>query len=160
MIVASAADEIASPHDGRATKIVINILVRVRRWEGRADEDRAAGRDIGEQEVLDAIAFASVYCSSILQEWDFARQQTALSQKLVQLDALRLRAPTNFVGVVAGYRRQLSDYVARRQRIARSADAPMVKSLVKETLQKLGELDVRREIAVGGASGTAALKPE
>jgi hypothetical protein len=35
-----------------------------------------------------------------------------------------------------------------------------VKTLVKETLQKLGELDVRREIAVSGASGTAALKPE
>ncbi len=96
----------------------------------------------------------------VLQEWDFARQQTVLGQKLVQLDALHLRAPTNFVGVVGGYRRQLSDYVARRQRIARPADAPMVKSLVKDTLRKLGELDVRREIAVGGASGTAALKPE
>jgi len=96
----------------------------------------------------------------VLQEWDFARQQTVLGQKLMQLDALRLRAPTNFLGVVVGYRRQLSDYVARRQRIARPADAPIVKSLVKETLQKLGELDVRREIAVGGASGTAALKPE
>jgi len=96
----------------------------------------------------------------VLQEWDFARQETVLRQKLVQLDALRLRAPTNFVGVVVGYRRQLSDYVGRRQRIGRSADAPIVKSLVKETLQKLGELDVRREIAVGGASGTAALKPE
>ena len=96
----------------------------------------------------------------VLQEWDFARQQTVLGQKLVQLEALRLRAPTNFVGVVAGYRRQLSDYVARRQRFARPADTPMVKSLVQETLRKLGELDVRREIAVGGASGTAALKPE
>ena len=96
----------------------------------------------------------------VLQEWDFARQQTVLGQKLVQLDALRLRAPTNFVGVVVGYQRQLSDYMGRRQRIARPADAPIVKSLVKETLLKLGELDVRREIAVGGASGTAALKPE
>ena len=96
----------------------------------------------------------------VLQEWDFARQETVLRQKLVQLDALRLRAPTNFVGVVVGYQRQLSDYVGRRQRIGRSADVPIVKSLVKETLQKLGELDVRREIAVSGASGTAALKPE
>jgi len=96
----------------------------------------------------------------VLQEWDFARQEAVLRQKLVQLDALHLRAPTNFVGVVAGYRRQLSDYVGRRQRMARPADAPIVKSLVKETLHKLGELDVRREIAVGGASGTAALKPE
>jgi hypothetical protein len=96
----------------------------------------------------------------VLQEWDFARQQTVLGQKLVQLDALRLRAPTNFVGVVVGYQRQLSAYVGRRQRIARPAEAPIVKSLVKDTLQKLGELDVRREIAVSGASGTAALKPE
>lgn len=96
----------------------------------------------------------------VLQEWDFARQQTVLRQKLVQLDALRLRAPTNLVGVVVGYQRQLSDYIARRQRLGRPATAPLVKSLVKETLQKLGELDVRREVAVGGASGTAALKPE
>jgi len=96
----------------------------------------------------------------VLQEWDFAQQETVLRQKLVQLDALRLRSPTNFVGVVVGYQRQLSDYIGRRQRLARSARAPIVKSLVKATLQKLGELDVRREIAVGGASGTAALKPE
>ena len=96
----------------------------------------------------------------ILQEWDFARQETVLRQKLVQLDALRLRSPTNLVGIVVGYQRQLSDYSSRRQRIGRSGNAPIVKSLVKETLQKLGELDVRREIAVSGASGTAALKPE
>jgi hypothetical protein len=96
----------------------------------------------------------------VLQEWEFARQESVLRQKLVQLDALRLRAPTNLVGIVVGYQRHLSDYIARRQRIGRSANAPLVKSLVKDTLQKLGELDVRREIAVGGASGTAALKPE
>jgi hypothetical protein len=97
----------------------------------------------------------------VIQEWEFQRQEAVLRQKLVQLDALRMRSPTNVVTIVAGYHQSLSDYLARREQLGvnRPPNAPIVRTLVRRTLQRLGDLDVRREIAVGGASGTAALKP-
>jgi hypothetical protein len=98
----------------------------------------------------------------LIQEWEFPQQEPVLRQKLVQLDALRLRSPTNVVAIVATYRQYLSEYLARREQLGagRTANAPIVKTLIRKTLQQLGDLDVRREIVVGGASGTAALKPE
>jgi len=98
----------------------------------------------------------------LIEEWELPRQEPVLRQKLVQLDALRLRSPTNVVAIVATYQQYLSEYLTRREQLRanRPANAPIVKTLVRKTLQKLGDLDVRREIAVSGASGTAALKPE
>lgn len=103
---------------------------------------------------------ATMPLDRVLQEWEFDRQQPVLRQKLVQLEALRFRAPTNLIMVVSDYQHHLATYMVRRQKIGvrKPATAPAVKTLIADTLQKLNELDVRREIAVGGAPGTAAVK--
>lgn len=105
---------------------------------------------------------AQIPLDRIILEWEYSRQQPVLRQKLAQLEALRMRSPTNLVGIVATYHQHLSDYLTRREQLGanRPPNAPIVKALVRKTLEKLGDVDVRREIAVGGASGTAALKPQ
>ena len=95
----------------------------------------------------------------LLAEWEFNRQEPVLRHKMRQLEVLRLRAPTNLVGIVFDYQQNLAVYLARRQRMGvhKPANAPIVKSLIADILQKLSAVDVRREIAVGGAPGTAAV---
>ena len=72
VIVAAAADEIAVLHDGRSAEIVINVLLRIRRRKGCAEEDGAAGRDVSKPAVLDAIALTPIEGRAVRQKWQLA----------------------------------------------------------------------------------------
>ncbi|MCX8091432.1 MAG: hypothetical protein N3I86_10990 [Verrucomicrobiae bacterium] len=93
---------------------------------------------------------ATVPLSTVLREWPFARQETALRERLRALDLLRLRVAQELVGLVDEYRRLLALYLDRRARLG--LDAPGVtrpsldaRLLVRETLQRLDELEAMRE---------------
>jgi hypothetical protein len=93
-----------------------------------------------------------VLLQQVLQEWDWSRQSPLLRQKVIRLEALRYRAPAPLAEVIDGYRQALSDYTARRERFPGKPP----KSFITQILRRLNDLDVRREIAMGGASGAAA----
>jgi hypothetical protein len=98
-----------------------------------------------------------VMLHQMLQEWEWTRQSPVLQQKLIRLEALRYRAVPPLRDVLDGYRQTLAEYVARRERLrGKPAGSTAVKSLVNETVQRLNDLDVRREVAMGGPSGAAA----
>jgi hypothetical protein len=100
-----------------------------------------------------------VMLQQVLQEWDWARQSPLLRQKLIHLHALRARAPSPLAELIDGYRQSLGGYIERRESLrAKPARSPVVRSLITDTVQRLNDLDVRREVAVAGTSraGTAA----
>ena len=93
-----------------------------------------------------------VMLQQVLQERDWSRQSPVLRQKLIRLEALRYRAPAQLAEVIDGYRNALSDYISRRERFFGKPP----KSFVTQIVRRLNDLDVRREVAMGGASGAEA----
>lgn len=95
-------------------------------------------------------AAATVSLATVLREWGFSRQELALRERLRALELLRLRVAQELVGLVDAYRRLLEVYLERRARLG--MDAPGVsrpsldaRLLVRETLERLGELEALRE---------------
>jgi hypothetical protein len=102
-----------------------------------------------------------VILQQVLQEWDWNRQSPLLRQKLIHLEALRLRAASPMAELIDGYRQSLGAYVERREGLrAKSARSPVVRSLVAETVERLNDLDVRREVKTSraGTAGSASVK--
>jgi len=93
---------------------------------------------------------ATVTLQRIITEWPLARQQPVLSQKLNQLQALRLRAAVELRELVEDYRRVLESYAGGRQVKAAassgtSSGAANLRANVKGVIERLDELDARRE---------------
>lgn len=92
---------------------------------------------------------ATVPLATVLREWGFSRQDLALRERLRALELLRLRVAQELVGLVDAYRHLLEVYLERRARLG--MDAPGVtrpsldvRLLVRETLERLGELEALR----------------
>jgi hypothetical protein len=86
----------------------------------------------------------------IITEWEFARQQPVLLQKVERLQALRPRAGPELAELVAGYARVLQSYATGRPpRIQSSPTGPGERTrlplAVRTLLQQLDGLDARRE---------------
>ncbi len=92
----------------------------------------------------------TVTLQRIIREWEFARQQPVLAQKLNRLQALRLRAASELVDLLDSYRRVLQSYATGpRAKAATSpgkpTDTPRIRASVKTVLRQLDDLDTRRE---------------
>jgi len=93
---------------------------------------------------------AEVSLAAVIREWDFVRQSQTLRAKLNELDFLRLRASRDFIELVDDYRRWLAGYLDKRSHPgmilpASKIASPSAKSIVREALRQLGELESRRE---------------
>ena len=65
MVITAAPNKVAVANGRYTAKVIIDVFLRVRSGERCADKDGAAGRDVREQAVLDAVAFAAVNGSSV-----------------------------------------------------------------------------------------------
>ena len=74
---------------------------------------------------------AEVRLQIILAEWDDKRQMPLLTQKVSQLQALRLRSPPEALGVIDGY------MVTLQNRLRKRMNTP-------ETIRRLNDLDAQR----------------
>lgn len=91
----------------------------------------------------------TVPLAAVIRDWDYARQEPALRERQRALELLRLRVAQELVGLVDEYRRLLALYLERRARLG--MDAPGltrpsldVRLLIRDTLQRLGELESKR----------------
>ena len=89
---------------------------------------------------------AQASLQSIVQEWEHRRQIELLTLKLNHLNALRVRAAQETVGLVDDYRGVLSDYLRERSRpgLARRILPGIPDELVQRTVNRLNELDQRK----------------
>lgn len=87
--------------------------------------------------------------STVIREWDFIRQGQTLRAILQELDLLRLRVAPDLVALVDDYRRVLSVYLEKRNRVGSMLPGSKIPSpganfVVRETLGKLAALEDRR----------------
>jgi len=84
----------------------------------------------------------------ILAEWEPAKQESVLQQKLNQFEVLRRRAALELAGLVMDYERVLDSYIHRRiphpRTFSREADANT--ALLRDVLKRLDQLDNRLEL--------------
>src|SRR5262249_9628504 len=92
---------------------------------------------------------AQVRLQTILREWELARQQPVLLQKLNLLAVLRQRASQEAVRLVEDYRQTLEAYLQQRSRNGSSArkteSLPPARLVVNEAIKRLDLLDAQRE---------------
>lgn len=90
---------------------------------------------------------ATVPLQRILGEWDFARQQPLLAQKVNHLQALRLRAASEYLELVDEYLQVLQSFLAggetRNAGVGRRL-AGRARVDAKTVIKRLNELDARR----------------
>src|SRR5206468_9389730 len=85
---------------------------------------------------------ATVTLQRIISEWPLARQQPVLSQKLNQLQALRLRAAMELRELVEDYRRVLESYAGGRAvKAAASSSVPSLRANGKSVIERLEGID-------------------
>jgi hypothetical protein len=92
----------------------------------------------------------------ILEEWEFNRQAPILRQKLNRLEALGLRASGLTYELVRDYHRALAEYLDRRNRL-RSEKSRAAMVAVADTIIRLNQLDLKREVMVAAPPGTPVL---
>ena len=92
---------------------------------------------------------AELNLQRVISEWDRPRQQSALNQKLIQLQALRLRCAPETIQLIDGYTAALQQYLSIPENIAAaprdSEQAAFAAKRKSDTLRRLGELDATRE---------------
>ena len=93
---------------------------------------------------------AEISLAAVIHEWDFIRQSQTLRTKLRGLDFVRLRVSQDLVVLVDDYRRWLAAYLDKRDYPgmilpASKIASPGAKSIVREALKQLSELESRRE---------------
>jgi hypothetical protein len=102
------------------------------------------------RETRDALPLlGTATLQTILREWDYARQEPILRQKVNQISALLLRVPPETRELAEGYGRILTEYVRQRTpspaRIRRHQHIePSVRMIINGTVRDLDELDERR----------------
>jgi hypothetical protein len=96
------------------------------------------------EEELPMTAQASL--QSIVMEWEHRRQMEVLKLKLNHLNALRVRASQEVIGLVDDYRQVLDVYLRERSRpgVARRFLPGIPDELMRETVTRLNELDQRK----------------
>ncbi len=85
----------------------------------------------------------------ILAEWEPAKQESVLEQKLSQFEALRRRAAAELIGLVSEYELVLDSYLHRRVSNPRThqRDAvPNTRLLIRDAIKRLDQLDQRLEV--------------
>ncbi len=92
----------------------------------------------------------TVTLQRIITEWDFARQQPVLLQKVERLLALRQRVPPELMELLDGYARVLQSYASgrppRRQPSPLAAGGTKrLPAAIRDLLEQLDKLDARRE---------------
>lgn len=102
-----------------------------------------------------------VKLQTVLTEWDTVRQMEVLPQKLRELEQAQLRVAPPFMVLVHDYQLAVGQYIRQRQAWTTTfADfkrlPPGLQKLVRESVQKLDELDARRELIGAKPEETAA----
>jgi hypothetical protein len=93
---------------------------------------------------------AEIPLAAVIREWDFIRQKQTLRAKLRGLDFVQPRVSQNLVALLDDYRRWLAAYLDKRDRPGMILSASKIappgdKSIVREALKQLSELEARRE---------------
>jgi len=96
----------------------------------------------------------------IIREWDYLRQRIILKQTATQLLMMRMKTPVDMVALVDEYRSIVDGYLDKHDRIGAARSLPGLPAthadlLVRETVGKLNELDLRR--AVFGTPNTSGV---
>ena len=90
-----------------------------------------------------------VKLQNLIAQWEYRRQVPVLRQKLNLLQALRLRASPDLVGLVDSYRFALESYLRKRSNPLTSDSSKgqfsSYRTCVNEALKRLDELDIQRE---------------
>jgi hypothetical protein len=97
---------------------------------------------------------------SVIREWDYGKQIPLVRLKLNHLNALRLRISQNLVGLLDDYRQILEAYLEGRtqseQPVAgRKLRVANWRNLLEQTVERLNELDLRKEALAGRVEKTA-----
>jgi hypothetical protein len=93
---------------------------------------------------------AEISLAAVIREWDFTRQKQTLRAKLRGLDFVRPRVSQDLAALADDYRRWLAAYLEKRDHPEMISFAPKIappggKSIVREALKQLSELESRRE---------------
>jgi ribosomal 50S subunit-associated protein YjgA (DUF615 family) len=82
-----------------------------------------------------------------IRGWSRARQLDLLKQKLWDLDLLRVHVSLDYMPLVESYRDALQDYYKKRMSHSRHVprSGKLLDNLEEETIQKLDDLDAKRE---------------
>lgn len=93
---------------------------------------------------------AKVSLTTVVREWEFARQKQTLRAKLRELDGARSRVAMDLLPLVDEYRWALAEYLTNRDRagsvLPRSrTTSPSAKSVVREALRQFDVLESRRQ---------------
>jgi hypothetical protein len=126
--------------------------------------DQALRIEVEQPQSADAVPErTTVNLQTLITDWDFERQLPALNGVTRQLTSLRLNCPPDLSQLVDAYRTTLETYANKRGggplAVARREPGFSLKLILRETRQRLDELDARREMwrkeyAVARASGT------
>ncbi len=100
------------------------------------------------QEKKDLPSVADVPLTTVVREWDFARQTPILRAKLRELDGARLRMAAEYLPLVEDCRQTLTDYLAKRGQVGQvlsggRTSAPGANTVVRETVKKLQALEAQ-----------------
>jgi hypothetical protein len=97
----------------------------------------------------------------VIAQWEYRRQLPVLAQKIHLLQALRLRASQDLVGLVDSYRLVLQSYLQKRDKPGDSIKGQVsgYKVVVNDALKRLDELDGQREILGRQINAPLAVKP-
>ena len=102
---------------------------------------------------------ADVPLQTIIGDWPYARQRAILRQKIVQLQALRLRLCRELVNLADDYRKTLEQYIHRREQTAggdRNALPDSPRLAIREAIRRLDVLDeIRADMKQYGTSPAA-----
>ena len=87
---------------------------------------------------------------AVLRQWDYARQNRVLQERIRQLQMLQLRVAPELIALVAEYRATLESYLQEMEkagfaRLTRRRTRPGLNPIVEETLKQLDALDAKRE---------------
>lgn len=83
---------------------------------------------------------------TVIQDWDFVRQTSALRAKIRQLELLRQRVAPELLSLADAYRRVMAVYLEQRDKAGvvlaqRGVARPSHRQLIRDTVRQLNELD-------------------
>lgn len=93
---------------------------------------------------------AEISLATVIREWDFIRQSQTLRAKLLALNLVRQRVSQDLAALVDDYRRLLTVYLQKRDQAGlilpgSKLPSPGAKSVMREVLKQLSELESQRE---------------
>lgn len=93
---------------------------------------------------------AFIPLTTVIREWDWARQRPILHDRLTELVLARQLAAPVFWGLLDDYRAVLSSYLKQREKAsinfsAARANAPTTRGVTRDTLRQLDRLELQRQ---------------